>query len=129
MVSEISFYLAFEAINETAGPSGLSIVLPVFGVLPIMPLKTKNLPRRRERMKAIKDAQSEMIKAMQRSRLSTVRRSNVPVASDSLIEAGEEVLVYRNDRSEWVDPHVVLSVHKKQVQRNVDWTFKHFLID
>ena len=39
--------LAVKAINETAGPNGLSRILLVFGVHPRMHLPTTNLPEKR----------------------------------------------------------------------------------
>ena len=116
-------------MNETAGPNGLSPILLVFGVHPRMPLPTTNLPEQRERMKALKMARSEMVKAIARSRLSTARRSNVPAASDSLIEAEMEILVHREGPKQWNGPYRVISVDEKQVVLNIDNQHKTYSVD
>ena len=121
--------LAVKAMNETAGPNGLSPILLVFGVHPRMPLPTTDLPEQRERMKALKLARSEMVKAIARSRLATAKRSNVPAASDSLIKSGMEVLVYREGPKQWNGPYAVISVDEKQVVLNIDNHNKTFSVD
>ena len=85
--------LLVKSMKEIAGPSELCLRLLVFGVLPRMPLATKDLPEKRERMNAMTTASSEMVKHAARARLSTARRIYVPGAAYSEIEAECDVLV------------------------------------
>lgn len=65
-------------MNYTAAPNLLSSILLVFGVLPRMPLPTMYLPEKRDRMKYLNTDRSEMIETIDKERLSTARRNNVP---------------------------------------------------
>ena len=80
-------------------------------------------------MNALKLARSEMVKAIARSRLATAKRSSVPAASDSLIEPGMEVIVYRESTQQWNGPSTVISVDEKQVVLNIDNHQKTFWVD
>ena len=113
---------------ETAVQNGLYSVLPVFVVLPRIPLTTVDLPRQRERMQALKLARLEMSKQVAKARLSTARNSNVPAASDSELKAGDKVLLYHEGPREWLGPYLVLSCKQKQVILDIDGTRKPYSI-
>lgn len=126
---EYALALAVRAMNETAGPKGLSPMLLVFGVSPRTPLSTKDLPEQRERMKALKTARIEMAKHVAKARISTAKHSNVPRAADADIKAGVDVLTYREGQNEWTGPFKVLSSDGKQVIVEVNGKQKVFSID
>ena len=116
-------------MNETVGQNGLCPVLLVFGVLPRMPPSTMDLPKQRDRMKALKLARLEMSKQVAKERLRTAHNSNVPAASDSEVKAGDKVFVYREEPREWLGPYLVLSCEQKQVIVDIDGTRKPYSID
>jgi len=53
---DMALALAVFVMNQTAGPSGLSPMLLLFGVNPPVPVKPVDLPCHRERSKAMADA-------------------------------------------------------------------------
>ena len=83
---EYALPLSVKSMNETAGQNGLCAVLLGPGVLPRMQLSTMDLPKQRDRMKALKLARLGMSKQVAKARLSTARNSNVPAASDSEVK-------------------------------------------
>jgi len=83
------------AMNQTAGPDGLSPILLVFGVHPRMPVNPVDLPNHRDRCKALLEARSAMTKHLGRSCLDRALRSQVPKAAMADICPGMDVLVYR----------------------------------
>ena len=114
IAKEYALSLSVKSVNETAGQNGLFPVLLVFGVLPRRPFSTMDLPKQRDRMKALKLGRLEMSKQVAKARLSTARNSNVPAASDSEVKAGDKVLVYREEPREWLGPHFVLSCDRSK---------------
>jgi len=70
--------LAGFIMNQTAGPSGLSPMLLLFGVSPPVPIKPIDLPGHRERSKAMAEARLEMVKRVAKARLDAALRNKVP---------------------------------------------------
>ena len=86
--------IAVHAMNSTAGPSGLSPMLLVFGIVRRMPVKPRDLPQQRERILYLHNERSEMIKHLAMSRLRSTKRMNMPRAAGNDINVGMDVLLY-----------------------------------
>lgn len=122
--------LSVWAMNQTAGPMGISPVLLVFGINPRMPVNPVDLPMQRERNKALVEARADMVKHVARARLSTVVRRNVPKASNTEISPGMRVLVYREKPvDEWQGPYTVQGHDGKQVWLDINDRLNLFSID
>ncbi len=112
--------LAIHAMNATAGRDGLSTCLLVFGILPTLPITSRDFPEQRKRMKALQTAQSEMVKIIARQRLASALRRNVPSAADRDILTGSDVLLYKEKpRHEWVGPYKVMEGDNKNMLLNI----------
>lgn len=83
------------AMNHTAGISGLSPMLLVFGIHSHIPVQPINLPDQRKRRKAFVEARADMFKLVALARLATASRSPVPRATMADIALEMRVLVYR----------------------------------
>eukprot|EP00168_Porphyra_purpurea_P014416 TRINITY_DN412_c0_g1_i3.p1 TRINITY_DN412_c0_g1~~TRINITY_DN412_c0_g1_i3.p1 ORF type:complete len:415 (+),score=68.59 TRINITY_DN412_c0_g1_i3:362-1606(+) len=75
---DMALALAVFVLNQTAGPSGLSRMLLLFGVNPPVPVKPVDLRGHRERSKAMADARLEMVKCVAKARLDAALRNKVP---------------------------------------------------
>ena len=117
--NENALSIAVHAMNSTAGPSGLAPMLLVFGIVPRMPVTPRDLPKQKERMLALQNARSDMVKNIAKSRLSSARRMNVPRAVDSNVKIGMDVLVYRERPvNKWTGPFKVTAIDEKMVWIN-----------
>eukprot|EP00171_Calliarthron_tuberculosum_P002098 IDg2098t1 len=63
-----SLSIAVHAMNNTAGPNGLTPTLLAFGVIPPFPFGHSDIQEQRDRMKAMKVARDEMRKTISSSR-------------------------------------------------------------
>ncbi len=86
---------AVHAMNNTAGQNRRVPTLLLFGVVPRFPSGSRDILEQRDRMRAIKSARDEIVKAVAASRLRTTMSRNVPGAADNEVKVGMEVLVYR----------------------------------
>ena len=86
--------IAVHAMNSTGGPGGLAPMLLVFGIVPRMPVKPRDLPQQRERILYLHNERSEMIKHLAMSRLRSTKRMNMPRAAGNDINVGMDVLLY-----------------------------------
>lgn len=108
--------LSIWAMNQTAGPMGISPVLLVFGISPRMPVNPFGLPTHRERRKSSVGARADMVIHVVRARPSTALRRNVPKAAVKEIFPGMRVLVYREKPIDaWRGQHTVQIHDGRQV--------------
>ena len=121
--------LAIQAMNNTAGPNGLSPTLLVFGIAPRIPENPTDLPSQEERMRALQKAQSEMNKATATARIRTALNRNVPAAADRDIAVGTKVLFYREKTSSWQGPYTVVARNNKSVLLTINGDLKRASID
>jgi len=126
---DLTLALAVWAMNQTAGPAGISPQALVLGIQPRMPVKPVNLPGHRERCQAIAEARSEILKLVAQARLSKALRQRVFKAAGSEVRPGARVLVYREDPKQWEGPYVVEGSDGKLLWLNVKDRLKLFSID
>ena len=127
---QLALSMAVWAMNQTAGPRGLSPILLVFGIHPRMPVSPADLPNHRERCKALVEARADMSKQIARDRLDRALRTQVPHAAAANINPGIDVLVYREKPvDKWEGPYRVISCSSKQVWLDVNNKAKMFSID
>lgn len=118
------------AMNQTAGPRGLSPILLVFGIHPRMPVNAVDLSNHRERCKALVEARVDMAKHVARDRLGRALSSQVPRAAVADISSAMDVLAYREKPvDKWEGPYRVVSCSNKQVWLDVKGKAKMFSID
>jgi len=91
---DVALALAVWAMNQTAGPAGISPQSLVLGVNPRMPVKPANLPGHRERCQAIAEARADMVKLVAQARLSKAFRERLPRAAELEVGPGTRVLVF-----------------------------------
>lgn len=121
--------LAVHAMNCTAGKDGLSPILLVFGVVPPISVGVTILPAQKERMKAMKLARTEMVKALAESRLTTAMRRNVPSATDNDVRIGGRVLFWREDTNRYEGPYLVIAGDHKQLWILINGNMRLISID
>ena len=123
---EIALRLAVKASNDTLGPDGYVPSRLVYGVDPALPVVNARHPAQRERMEALDTAKREMATITAENRIKQALRSKLPPATRYDIQPGDNVLVYREKEKEWMGPHRVARICKKEVF--VDWEGKekHF---
>lgn len=99
---DIALRYDVKAINDTTGPEGLVPSLLVFGVIPSFSLISKDLPRQKERIDAMRIAKKEMAVITSELRVVQAQISKLPLASKYLIAPEQEVGVSleRSERSE-----------------------------
>lgn len=121
--------LAVKAANGTAGPHGLVPNLLVFGVLPRLPIYTRDLPNQRARFQAMATARNEMIKLTALARVSKALQMNAPAATDQDIRIGDDVLVYRGKEKRWLGPYTTIDAREKGVIVEINCKRRPFSID
>jgi len=108
--------LALFVMNQTAGPSGLSPMLLLFGVNPPVPVKPVDLPGHRERSKAMAHERLEMVKCVAKARLDAALRNKVSSGTMVDVQPGMDVLVFREvPDKKWEGPYKVVGVSGKKV--------------
>lgn len=126
---EKALSLAVWAMNQTAGPSGLSPVLLVFGIHPRLPVRPVDLPPQRERRKALVEARADMVKLTAQARLAKALRAQVPRAAKVDIAPAMRVLVYREKPRMCEGPFTVVSCDNKHVWLDIKDRLKLFSLD
>ena len=122
--------IAVRVMNDTAGPNGLVPTLLVFGILPRIPLIPTQLPSQVARFKVMKEARTEMMRIVAKSKLKTALKGNVPSASSRDLRAGDSVLVYREPPiNKWVGPFEVINIDKKMAHLDYNGELKLYAID
>lgn len=117
----LALSISVSAMNQTAGPRGLSPILLVFEVHPRMPVNPVDLSNRRERCRALLDGRADMTKQIAWDRLDRALRAQVPQAAAVDIRPGMDVLVYREKPvDKWEGPYRVVSCSSKQVRLDVN---------
>ena len=103
-------------MNGTAGPSGLAQMLLVFGVVPRMQATPRDLPEQKERMLALRNARSDMVKNIAKSRLSSAVRMIATRAVDSDVKIEMDVLVSREGPvKKWIGPYRVTAIDENMI--------------
>lgn len=97
MPTKTMLQLAVKAYNDTASPDGLAPTLLFFGIVPRISIHSIELPRQRERMKALHCASKQMSSVMAQSRLNRAAGSRVTGTEDPNFKIGDTVLVYRSE--------------------------------
>lgn len=111
--------MCVKAMNDTLGPEGLVPSALVFGVYPsthVFEEPRDPKPTLQERAKLANTIRAEMDSQMALLRVNRALRHDVPPASDSVYEIGDQVLVFRekqvNNRiGEWLGPFTVCGVN------------------
>lgn len=127
---EVTLSLAVAAMNQTAGPRGLSPTLLVLGIVPRMPVAPLPLPAQRDRAYALATALTQMQGLVASARLRKALVAPVPAAAGADIEPGMEVLLYRERPvNQWVGPYVVTARKDKMAWLAIDGHLKAFRVD
>ena len=85
--------IANKAMNDTIGENGLVPSRLVFGIIPRYPILNTDLPNQKERMEAIKLAQSEMNSIIAERRVLAALTKKIPPAADRQYNWAEELLI------------------------------------
>jgi len=120
--------LAVWAVNQTAGPAGISPQSLVLGVNARMPVKPTSLPGHRERCKAMAEARADMAKLVAQARLSKAFRERLPRAAELEVGPGTRVLVFREKSQKWEGPYMVEGSDVKLLWLNIEDQLKLFSI-
>lgn len=127
---ESALAMAVAAVNQTAGPGGLTPTLLVFGVIPRMPIAPLKLPSHQARSAALLTARKEMVAQVARTRVRTALSAPVPAVADRDVRPGTEVLVYREPPvNAWQGPYTVIVQTDKTVSVAADGQLKTFGIE
>lgn len=127
---EDALRLAIKAFNDTAGPHGLVPTLPVFGVLPRLPIHPRDLPDQRDRMRAMQLARSEMAREIAKARVHVALRRNFPAAADADVKILDQVLVYlEKPVNKWLGPFTVIDFNDKSVYVNINGKTSRYSVD
>lgn len=122
---EFSLQMAVKAVNDSAGPDGITPTLLVFGTYPRMVDADPPYPSIAQRAKTVKRAMAEVAKLFaNRDIQEALRHRNAPRTNEVLdVPIGGEVLVYREKgdqgvRGGWTGPFKLLSIsgHQCHVQ-------------
>lgn len=111
LTKEICLQMAVKAVNDTAGPDGLTPTLLVFGMYPRMIDGDPPHPSIADRAKTVKRTMSEVAKKLASIDVGeALRHRNGPRIDQTLdIPIGSQVLVWR-ERDRWTGPHQLLSI-------------------
>ena len=117
---EVLLALSIKAINDCTGPRGLCPTLLVFGTLPQLPNPCKKYhPNVIERHRAAARARYEYEKIVTDERIKMAARKPAPPATNLNYKQGDFVYVYREDLKQHTGPHLIASVHGKNVRLHV----------
>lgn len=87
------FYLAFKAVNETAGPLGLFKTLLKFGIPPSVLFYSQKLL---DQAAVILHGAGKLMKFISHKvRINTAMRSNITAFANLLYDIGDNLLTYR----------------------------------
>lgn len=105
---------AIKMCNDSAGFNGLVLTLLKFRILPIFPVRPKQLPDNFERMNTIAIAPKEATRLISTQSLDTALSKYVPKVADSDVKISEKVSMYREKPvSKWIGPPILQSVKDK----------------
>lgn len=107
--------IALKAMNDTMGENGLVPSYLVFGILPRFPVIESEVPEQRERMEIIAAAQMEMNTIIAERRIAEALRRQAPSGIETVYEIGDEVLVYRERKDQWIGPYTITKIDGKIV--------------
>ena len=114
----VALSVAIMALNNTAGPEGLTPTLLVFGTIPKLPVGHIEtlMPSQRDRFRALEFARREMetITAELRVKIAQKNRSASLEILD--LDVGDPVLVYRERTKKWEGPFKFVSQDGKTVK-------------
>lgn len=106
--------IAVNALNDTAGPSGLVPTLLVFVSLPRIPFNPQALTGQAEILQAMHMAIREMSRLVYQTRIFTSLHSNVPAVEDRSFKPGDEGLMYREKPfGKWIGPKIIVDLKDK----------------
>lgn len=117
---EIILAIATKAINDTTGPKGLCPILLVFGTLPQLPKASKrNHQTQLDRFCAAGAARREYELIVNAEPLKLAAKTRPPPATNAQLKSGDMVYVYRERSNRYTGPHMIASVHGKNVRVHV----------
>jgi hypothetical protein len=105
--------LGSKALNDTAGPNGLTPTRLVFGVSPRLPASTVQLPDQDSRFTAMSTARQEMERTVAQLRLTQAMRGIIPPAAHLSYKSVDRVWAYRERHKRWFGPMEVLAADNK----------------
>ena len=116
---DVALALAVWAINQTAGPSGISPESLVLGGDPRIPVKPANLPGHRERCQAIAEARADLVKPVAQARLRKALPERLRRTAELEVGPGTRVLVFREKFQKWKGPYMVEGSDGKLLKLNI----------
>lgn len=105
--------LSVEAVNNTAGPNGLTPSELVLDVRSPFPVALKTNPAQSGHPRALQAARNEMARITAENRVTDSLRQKFPPASCYLLRPGDSVWVYREATRSCDDPFTVTQVDRK----------------
>jgi hypothetical protein len=104
--------MAVKAINDIAGPDGITPTLLVFGTFPRMSELNPPAPSIAQRATAIKKAMAEITKLRATRQVNDALRTRNGPRTENLhsLPLGSDVLVWRIHHKEWEGPYKLVSI-------------------
>jgi hypothetical protein len=104
--------MAVKAVNDTAGPDGITPTLLVFGAFPRLSALDPPAPSIAQRATAIKKAMAEIIKLRATRQVNDALHTRNGPRTENLhtLPIGSDVLVWRIHHKKWEGPYKLLSV-------------------
>jgi len=108
-VKETRLSLAVHAVNNTAGPEGLTPTVLVFGAVPRLPLPDDSTlpPDQKSRIKAMKIARTEMETITAQRRIEEARKHRNWEKPHPAFQFGDKVRIWRENDKQFVGPYTV----------------------
>lgn len=105
--------LAVKAANDTLGPNGRVTSRLVYRIDTAFPVLNARLLAQRERREALETAKRELATIIADLRIQQELRSKLPPGTRYDVNSGDGVLVYREDKKEWMGPYRVTKMMEK----------------
>jgi hypothetical protein len=104
--------MAVKAVNDTAGPDGITPTLLVFGAFPRLSALDPPAPSIAQRAAAIKKAMAEIVKLRATRQVTEALRTRNGPRTEELhaLPIGSDVLVWRVHLKKWKGPYKLLSI-------------------
>ena len=101
--------LAVHAVNNTAGPDGLTLTILVYGSVPRLPLPDTDTlpPTEKSRVEAMRIPRKEMETITAQRRMKSALKYRHKIRPFPSFQFGDKVRIWREDEKKFVGPYVV----------------------
>ncbi len=120
VTDDVLLALSVKAINDCTGPKELCPTLLVFGSVPQLPSPSlRDHPTIAQRHRAVPLARAEYERIVIDQRIQMAANKPTPVATNATYAPGDLAYVYRERLRRFTGPHLVASVHGKNLRLNI----------